>query len=795
MPGVAQVGSSPCRMPRARGDSFDNAMLRSLRSVNFALLLVAACSLATGLVLDGLGHGAPARVVWAAGALPVTIALGISVVRTLLRRSAGIDVLALLAIAFALVLGEQLTAAVIALMLASGRALEDYAAARAQREMTALLRHAPRVAIRFEGAEWRPVGLDSVRRGDRLLVRHGEVVPVDAALLGAADLDESALTGESVVRKRKAGETVLSGVLNVGPAFEMIAAETAENSTFSGIVRMVQAAQAERSPTARMADRYAVWFILLTLVVAGTGWLVAGDAARALAVLVVATPCPLILAVPVAIVSGMSSCARRGILVKGGGALERLAQADVLFFDKTGTLTGGQPRIVSIVPSPDDSAEQVLRMAAALAQASNHVVAEAVVVAAREREIALPVPADVEESPGAGVAGTVDGHVVRIGGFDYVAQGTSAAGWAQPVLKRMAFEGAAGVFVGIDGAMAGVIQLLDGIRTETPRALRLLRREGFRRLVMLTGDRRDIAETVGSILGGLEVLAEQTPAAKLSAIEGARRGGTVVMVGDGVNDAPALAAADIGVAMGARGAAASAEAADVVLLVDRLDKLVDAIRIARRSRRIAVQSMTIGMSLSMIAMAVAAIGLLPPLSGAILQEVIDVAVILNALRALRTGPLATLGRLSPADAQRLRSEHTDLGDIPDRLRALADGLPTLERGEALVAMRDLDQALTTRLLPHEQRDDADVYPQIGELIGGEDPMAAMSSTHREIFRLIRLVDRTVADLPPEGPDATAIAELQRLLYGLDAILRLHIAQEDELFHALGTATEARAVMA
>lgn len=760
-------------------------MMGDGRWVNTALLLLAAVGLMLGLGLHGFGHERQAHGVWVAGALPVVVALLVSVVRSLLQRSAGVDVVALLATGFALALGEDLTASVIALMLASGRALEDYAAARARREMTALLQHAPRTAVRLEAGQWRTVALDAVCRGDRLLVRPGEVVPVDANLIDAADLDESALTGESVVRRARAGEGVLSGVLNVGAAAEMIASNTAEHSTFAGIVRMVQAAQAEKSPGVRLADQYAAWFVGLTVAVAGGAWWLSGDVQRALAVLVVATPCPLLLAVPVAVVSGMSNCARHGILVKGGGALERLGRAAVLFFDKTGTLTSGQPRLGAITARPDATAEEVLRMAAALAQASNHVVSECVVVAARERRLELPRPSGVTETPGAGVSGTVEGRRVAIGGLDFVTAGAALEPWVQPTLQRMAIEGAAGVFVGVEGRLLGAIQLRDELRTDAPRALRLLRREGVRRLVMLTGDRRDIAESIGTALGGLEARAEQTPADKLAAIEQARPDGVVMMIGDGINDAPALAAADVGVAMGARGAAASSEAADVVLLVDRLDKLVDAMRIARRSRRIAVQSMGIGMGLSLAAMAVASVGLLPPLAGAILQEVIDLVAILNALRALHPGPLVTVGLLSADEARRLREDHAGLEATLERLRTVADALPGAEPARALEALRGLDAVLNRGLLPHERHDDADVYPRIERLIGGEDPMASLSSSHREIFRLIRLIGRLVAELPEQGPDAAQAAELQRLLHGLEAILRLHIAQEDELFHALG----------
>jgi heavy metal translocating P-type ATPase len=755
------------------------------RSVDHVLLAISAGSLVAGLTLAALGNGALADALWTAGALPVLLSLLVSVVRALWRHQAGVDVLALLAIGFALSLSEFLTAAVIALMLASGRALEQYAQERARREMTALLSHTPRYANRFENGEWRQVELDAVRTGDRLLIRSGELVPVDGSLTEHAQLDESTLTGESAIQQRSTGESVSSGIVNVGAAFEIVAAASAENSTFAGICRMVQAAQQERSPATRLADRYALLFVAAALALGTGSWLVSGDVVRALAVLVVATPCPLILAVPVAIVSGMSRCAKRGVLVKGGGALERLAQASVLFFDKTGTLTGGRARLVAIEASEGTSPESVLRFAACLAQASANVISEAVTTAARERHLALTVPRQVEEQPGAGVKGEVDGHLVAIGSFAYASSFAMPAAWSSVFLQRLAREGASAVFVSVDGRMAGALQMADQIRLETPRALRLLRREGISRLVMLTGDRRDLAESIGAMLGVTEVRSELTPSGKLAAIQAARRDGMVVMVGDGVNDAPALAAADVGVAMGARGAAASSEAADVVLLVDRLDRLVDGLRVARLTRGIAIQSVIAGMGLSFAAMAIAAFGYLPPLQGALLQEVIDVAVIANALRALRIRSSATVGGLSASDAERLRTEHVELLQVIEQIRELADRLPTLPAVSVVGALTRVNDLLEHKLLPHEQRDDLEVYPGLARLVGGEDPMAAMSAMHREIFRISRMLWQMTADLPAEGPDADGVREFQRLLYGLDAIVGLHCAQEDELFHVLG----------
>lgn len=726
-----------------------------------------------------------ARVIWLLGTLPVLLVLTVSLATAIARGQAGIDVLAWLAIALAIALDETLAATVIALMLASGRTLERYAQDRAQREMTALLGRAPRQATRFENGEWRSVAVETLVPGDRLLVRSGDFVPVDGTLTDDAELDESMLTGESSTQRRCAGESACSGVVNAGAPFEMVARTTAGDSTFAGIVRMVERVQRERSPSVRLADRYAAFFVLASLLVAGIAWLLAGDVARALAVLVVATPCPLILAVPVAIVSGMSRCSKRGILVKGGGALERLAQATILFFDKTGTLTGGRARIVAIECGAGIETDDVLRFAASLAQASGHVISDALTVAARERRIDLSPPSAIVETAGEGVTGRVDNRTVTIGKFGYVSACSTVASWSDAFLKRVGNEGGAAVFVDVDGVMIGAIRMADQVRLETPRALRLLKREGIERLVMLTGDRRDIACAVGELLGVTDVRAEQTPADKLAAIQAARKEGVTIMVGDGVNDAPALAAADVGIAMGARAAAASSEAADVVLLVDRLDRLVDAIRIARRSHRIAIESVVAGMSLSVVAMTIAAAGFLQPIAGAVIQEVIDVVVIVNALRVLLVRPRPTDARLADVDVEQLKREHAALSPLLDQIRDLADRMPQLSRAAIATELAHMIGALDERLLPHERADDRDVYARLAPLLGGEDPLAAMSGAHREIFRMVRSLRQMVADLPRDGANAVQVQAIQRLLYGLEAIVRLHCAQEEELFHAVG----------
>ena len=755
-------------------------------SLNRALAALSALALLGGLGLRLAGQPAWAGVAWMTGAAPVAASILVSTVRRLLRGDTGVDIIALLAIAGALALGETLTATVIGLMYAGGRVLEDYAEGSARREMSALLSRAPTLAHKYQHGELAAVPIAQVVPGDRLLVRSGEVVPVDGLIESdLAVLDEAALSGESVPVKRLRGELVRSGVLNAANAFDLLATTSAADSTFAGIVRLVEAAQQAKAPSARLADRYALLLLPLTLVFAAAAWALSGDPVRALAVLVVATPCPLILAVPVAIVSGLSRCAARGVLIKGGGVLEQLTRGGTLFFDKTGTLTAGHARLLAIEVAGSLTPDQLLGMTASLEQMSQHVLAEAIVSFARQRGLPLSKPTDIEEEHGAGIAGTVQGHRIAVGSYGFASRVTAKTGWDELQRKRIRRDGTTAVFVAMDGVMAGVLLLGDEIRLDTPRAIRLLRRAGIGHIVMLTGDHRDIAEAIGEALGVDVVMPEQTPADKLAAVQAARRKGNTIMVGDGINDAPALAAADVGVAMGARGAAASSEAAGVVLLVDRLDRLAEALLIALRTKKIALQSIVAGMSLSLLAMIAAALGYLPPIAGALLQEGIDVAAILNALRALRVVAIGGSGRrLQDSERALLSAEHLELAPVLDRIRACADRLPLLAEATLRTELGGLERLLHDQLLVHERKDEKDLYPRLERMLGGDDPLAPLSRTHREILRLGRQFQRIVEDLPAAQLSPELRQDIQRLLYGLDAILRLHFAQEEEIYHGM-----------
>jgi heavy metal translocating P-type ATPase len=758
--------------------------MKDLRPIRPATLFLMACVL-------GLGSGGAA---WIAGRHPLAGALWagtaglalipaiVTLVHSLLRRSAGVDVIAILAIVGALVLGEYLAGAVIGLMLATGRALEEYAANRAERELSSLLRRAPRTAHRLRNGAVETVPVEDVVVGDTLIVKEGDVLPVDGVVsTGPASLDEAALTGESRLVERQVGDQVRSGTANAGSPFHMRATTNAADSTYAGIIRMVREAQASKAPLVRLADRYAQLFVPLTLAVAGAAWVISGDPDRALAVLVVATPCPLLLAAPVAIVSGVSRAARRGIVVKGGAAIETLARGQTLFLDKTGTITLGAPRLQRIALSRrEGDATELLRVAASLDQMSSHVLASALVRVARDRGLTLALPEKVTEKAGFGVAGLVNGIAVRLGNFAWVCESTIPSSEQLQFRRRVMRDEGSIIFVSVGGALAGAFVFDDPIRPDAPRVLRLLKHRGIQESVMLTGDHVAVAESVGAAVGVDRVMADLTPEEKVNAVRQSRAERVTLMVGDGINDAPALAAADVGIAMGSRGATSSSEAADVVLVVDRL---VEAVEIARRARSIAVQSMCVGMGLSFVAMGAATFGLLSPVVGALVQEGIDAAAILNALRALRGGREAARPQLPMDVVAGLRSEHRELIPRVDEFRDLADCMDEIPAADLRRRLDQIRHSLVT-ILAHERVDEHQVYRTIAATLGGDDPLAAMSRTHQEIFHLAGVFERLVANIPIEGPDAEDLVDLRRTLYALHTVLRLNIAQEDQLYLSL-----------
>jgi heavy metal translocating P-type ATPase len=760
---------------------------RGLEQAERALLPLAAL----GLVVGGLAYPidpALAWWAWAATTAAVLLPAAAASVRTLARGETGVDLIAVLAMAGALVLGEALAGAIIAVMLTGGTALERFAVARARRELTALCAGAPRSAHRRQDGAVVAVPVADVVAGDQILVKPGEVVPTDGILLSAsAVLDEAALTGESRPIDVSAGTPVRSGATNAGAPFELRATAAASDSTYAGIVRLVSAAEASKAPLVRLANRYAGRFLLLTLLMAGAAWIASGDAVRALAVLVVATPCPLILAAPAAIIAGVSRAARHGVIVKGGAPLEALARATVLLLDKTGTITSGRPRVVSVERLGALSGDEVVRLAASVEQLSVHPLAPAVLTEARDRGLALSFPEGVHEELGKGIGGHVEGRRVAVGQLAWVAPGAPHGADVRSVETRIAVEGSSSVFVAVDGRLEGAFILQDRLRPEAPRVLRDLRKAGVARIYMVTGDHPDVADLVGDAVGVDRVFAERAPQEKVEVVELTRRDGVTAMVGDGVNDAPALALADVGIAMGARGTTAASEAADIVLTADRLEALALAVRIARRTTRIALGSVFVGMGLSLAAMIAAALGYLPPVAGAVLQEGIDVLVILNALRALGGGGAPRgLRAEGSALARSLAATHDTLRPRIEELADLAGHLEAMAPAECRARLERARAFLVEEVLPHEQEEQRTAYPVLGQILRLEDPTGPLIRTHQEIHRLVRLFSRLVDQLPPEALPGESLRDLRRTLYGLNAVLTLHVAQEEELYSLLDT---------
>lgn len=754
------------------------------RWVEPVLLALTAAALIAGGIAWLAGARTPAGGFWAAGTVMAIVPATVWMVDALRRGRAGVDLIAVLALAGTLATREYLAGALIALMLSTGRWLDAAAERRASHDLRHLLEHAPRSARRRTGDRIDTVSLAEVGIGDLLVVGPSEVVPVDGRVdSGSALLDESVLTGESLHVERTAGDSVRSGGVNAGSAFDLRATATEQDSTYAEIVRLARQAGAQNAPVVRLADRYAAWFLPLSLAVAGLAWLISGSAVRAVAVLVVATPCPLLLAAPVAIVSGLSRAARQGVVVRDGAALETLGRARTLVLDKTGTLTTGRPRVLDIAAAPGRTPDEVLTLAASVDQYSPHVLAQALTDEAHARRLPLLPAHDVTEEPGRGATGRVGTTTVGVGRHDE----HPLPGWARTADNRAALDGAAVAWVAVDGRLTGAVLLRDPLRTDAPRTIRRLRQAGIRRVLMLTGDRAEPAQEIAAVLGLDDLHARQSPADKVAAVRAERERAVTIMVGDGVNDAPALAAADVGVAMGARGSSASSEAADVILTTDRVDHLADASVIAVRARHIAVQSALAGMTMSLAAMVAAAFGLLPPAAGALLQEGIDVTVILNALRALRLDRSARVC-VEPATQQllhRFAGEHDDLRDVVEAVRQAADLLSDTTGPDALRTVRHVDRLLEERLLPHEQAEENDLYPALAAALGGPETTATMSRAHTEIHRLARRIGTHLQLADAEGClQPGQLDDLRACLYGLHSVLRLHFIQEEENYFSL-----------
>lgn len=742
--------------------------------------------LIAGLVLWGMGRVELAKWIWAAGTVPMIAGLLVSMTRDFLEGRLGVDAVAFISMSAAIALGENLAGAVVAVMYAGGNVLEDFAVARAERDLRLLVDRAPRVAHRRQDSTIADIAVEKVNVGDTILVRAGEVIPVDGVISAqGAMIDEAALTGEPIPVMRRLGELARSGTVNAGETFEIRATTTAGESTYAGIVRMVTAAQTAKAPFIRLADRYALLLLPVSLTVAGGAWLFSGDTIRGLAVLVAATPCPLILAAPVAFIAGVAQAARLGILIKGGRSFEALARAHTVMFDKTGTLTVGGARLVAIETAPGESGDHVLHVAASLEQASHHVVAAAIVEAAKRKSLKLSIPSQVRETQGSGLEGIIDGQTVRAGSQQLIYGARKPEEWALRALRRAAWRSALSVFVAINGRTIGALLLGDELRRETPHAIQALRAAGVSRIVMLTGDRAEAAETIGAALDLDAVLADRVPSDKVDAVATEQRLHPTLMVGDGINDAPALAAASVGIAMGSRGASASSEAADVVVLVDRLDRVSDAVSIAKRARGIAVQSIVAGMAMSGIAMVFAAVGLLPPVAGALTQEAIDVAVILNALRALTPGYRFGRPAMPAATATALRQDHERLEGQLNRLREIADALDDADADHAVSLISEANEIVAQHIVKHEREDETTTYPNLSKYLSGSHGLGAMSRAHREIIHLARLLSQLSDGVTAKDADRYLIRDAQRAIESVEALVRIHNAQEEDIYeHAV-----------
>lgn len=584
---------------------------------------------AIGLALDISGHDGAAHWLLGIVALIEVLPLLWGMYEDLRQGTYGVDILAATAIIVSVVMHEYWAAIVIVLMLTGGESLEDYAERRASRELNALLERAPQIAHVWRKKQLVDVRASEVAVGDKIVVRPGEVVPVDARIVeGAASFDESSLTGESLPQVREDGQQILSGSVNLDGAVTAEALHDAADSQYEQIIKLVRAASNSKAPFVRLADRYSVPFTIISFGIAFAAWAISGQSIRFLEVLVVATPCPLILAAPIAIISGMSRASKHGIIIKTGSSLEKLAQAKTFAFDKTGTLTEGKPVVSEVKTFNTFTRDEVLSVAAALEKNSNHVLAQAIVARAKKGQVKLAKVKQVKEIAGNGLIAVVNGRQTLVGRMSLLEQHNVELpkNFKQEMLAQTA------ALVAIDGQLAGVIICQDQVRAESKSTIKRLKDLGVQKFLMVTGDNKTTAQAIAKQVGVRQVVAEALPGDKIGAIESIVER-PVAFVGDGVNDAPVLTASDLGIALGARGSTAASESADVVIMTDDLGQVAMAKLIAKRTLYIARQSILVGIALSIVLMFIFATGHFKPVYGAAIQELVDVVVIFNALRA------------------------------------------------------------------------------------------------------------------------------------------------------------------
>ncbi len=586
-------------------------------------LVVLSILVALPLYISG-SHDA-AQIILSMVAIANVIPIVVDMLREIRSGTYGVDLLAATAITTAVIFGEYWAGMIILVMLLGGEALENYAANRAKTELNALLSSAPKKAHVLRGRKVVDVLASDVKVNDKVLIKAGEQVPVDAVVIdGSASFDESSLTGESLPSDKQVGEELLSGSINLDGVVTARALRVAKDSQFEQIVQMVAAAASSKSPFIRVVDRYSIPFTILSFTIAIGAWVLSGESIRFLEVMVVATPCPLILAAPIALISGMSRSAKHGIIIKNGAALERLADINTLALDKTGTLTRGQLVLERVETFGKFKAQEMLSFAAAAEHNSNHLLAKAIVNEAQRKKLKLPKAKNINDEAGLGLSASVQGKEVLVGRAQLLSEHSVP-------MQKITPDGTV-VFVAINKQFAGTISFKDEIRPESQRTLSKLKSLGIKHFLMITGDTKATADKIAKQLDIDEVYAGALPADKLKIVEGAKPK-PVGFVGDGVNDAPVLAAADVGIALGARGSAAASESADVVIMLDDIERVAVGVSIAKRTFFIAKQSIWIGISLSVLLMAIFSTGRFKPIYGAAIQETVDVIVIFNALRA------------------------------------------------------------------------------------------------------------------------------------------------------------------
>lgn len=572
----------------------------------------------------------------------VTLIIGgtpiiLDTVRNMIHRHFAADIIAMLAIITAILSNEALPGVVIVIMQSGGKALEDHAFRKASTSLNALLARSPQVANRKKNDMIEVIDVNSIKIGDLLIVRPGDLIPVDGHVINNnAIIDESALTGEPIPKTKKVSDPLFSGTVNVGDAFEMITDKLNAESQYSKIVQMVRKAQEEKAPIQRLADRYAVWFTPITIFISLFGWIITGKLETILSVLVVATPCSLIFATPIAIISGINKAAKLGIIVKSGSSLEQIGKADTIVFDKTGTITLGTPRIEKIIEINNVNSDDILLKAACIEQLSSHPAAKVITHKAQEKFGKLPIPNNFHEISGIGVEGFLNGEHIVVGSQSIFEnkRDSQLLQKISDLKKQIQFKGKMLAFVNINNTPVGIIVFGDILRSGVKSMIKHFRKLGVKKTVILSGDSFENSQIIAKEAGVNSFEANLLPEHKVNSIKKLReRYKNVIMVGDGINDAPALAVSTVGIAMGAHGTAVSAEAADIVLLVDDVTKVSDTIEISKRTIHIAKQSIYVGLGASFIFMVMASFGSIPPTIGALIQEILDVAVILNALRA------------------------------------------------------------------------------------------------------------------------------------------------------------------